>query len=95
MKLMRYNNYEEDPIENGNPGWAIMSRYDLGFPAEAFGGVDTKVRIPLYLFSWLVVYMCGVDTNKKCFLVNIILRTYKSINYLPKAFQLLANKTKS
>lgn len=29
QKLMRYNNYKNDEIENNHPGWAIMSRYDL------------------------------------------------------------------
>lgn len=44
-KLMRYNNYLNDEIQNNNPTWAIMNRGDLqnGSDASAFGGVDTKI----------------------------------------------------
>lgn len=44
-KLMRYNNYLNDPIQDNNPTWAVMNRGDLqnGSDASAFGGVDTKV----------------------------------------------------
>ncbi|ETO14283.1 hypothetical protein RFI_23087 [Reticulomyxa filosa] len=42
-KFMRYNNYLNDPIENNDPSWAIMSRYDLSKDPSAFGGVDTKM----------------------------------------------------
>ena len=44
-KLMRYNNYLSDPIQNNNPTWAMMNRGDLqnGSDASAFGGVDTKI----------------------------------------------------
>jgi len=43
-QFMRYNNYLNDPIEENNPGWAIMSRFDLSDPdPSAFGGIDTKM----------------------------------------------------
>ena len=44
QKLMRYNNYLKDSIEEGRPGWAIMSRLDLNSSnPRADGGVDTKL----------------------------------------------------
>jgi len=43
QKFMRYNNYKNDPLENMDPSWAIMSRYDLEKSASAFGGYDTKL----------------------------------------------------
>eukprot|EP00490_Sorites_sp_Unknown_P025333 CAMPEP_0114658124 /NCGR_PEP_ID=MMETSP0191-20121206/15133_1 /TAXON_ID=126664 /ORGANISM="Sorites sp." /LENGTH=165 /DNA_ID=CAMNT_0001879231 /DNA_START=1127 /DNA_END=1624 /DNA_ORIENTATION=+ len=44
MKLMRYNNYLHDPIQQNNSMWAIMSRGDL-IPTNpgCFGGIDTKL----------------------------------------------------
>eukprot|EP01084_Bolivina_argentea_P135746 239147_1 len=44
-KLMRYNNYKNDPLEQNNPTWAMMNRADLlaSDEASAFGGVDTKI----------------------------------------------------
>lgn len=43
-KLMRYNNYNVDGLENDDPCWAIMCRGDL-YPtkATAGGGIDTKI----------------------------------------------------
>eukprot|EP00490_Sorites_sp_Unknown_P029332 CAMPEP_0114659680 /NCGR_PEP_ID=MMETSP0191-20121206/18316_1 /TAXON_ID=126664 /ORGANISM="Sorites sp." /LENGTH=258 /DNA_ID=CAMNT_0001885597 /DNA_START=873 /DNA_END=1649 /DNA_ORIENTATION=+ len=42
-KLMRYNNYKEDPIENNDPVWAICARGDLeSTDASPFGAYDTK-----------------------------------------------------
>ena len=44
MKLMRYNNYKSDELENNNPMWAIMSRGDLlNENPGCFGGIDTKI----------------------------------------------------
>ena len=44
QKIMRYNNYLNDPIEMGYPGWAIMSRFDLNHTnPQGFGGIDTKL----------------------------------------------------
>lgn len=44
MHLMRYNNWQNDPLSLGSAGLAISARYDLdpryGLP---FGGVDAKV----------------------------------------------------
>jgi len=43
-KLMRYNDYLNDPLSDGYPGWAIMSRFDLNVSdPQAFGGIDTKI----------------------------------------------------
>jgi len=43
-QLMRYNDYMQDPLSDGNPGWAIMSRFDLNASnPQAFGGIDTKI----------------------------------------------------
>jgi len=41
--MMRYNNFENDPYANGNPGYAICSRFDLGSNPVAAGCIDTKV----------------------------------------------------
>ena len=46
QKFMRYNDYKNDALQNGNPSWAIMSRYDLepmsNHPSP-FGGYDSKL----------------------------------------------------
>lgn len=42
--LLRYNNFEHDPLANGDPMAAVSSRADLrSTNAVAFGGVDSKV----------------------------------------------------
>eukprot|EP01083_Nonionella_stella_P025855 71187_1 len=44
-KLMRYNDYQHDKIQNGDPCWAIMCRHDLDLNhtrAIPNGGTDTK-----------------------------------------------------
>jgi len=42
--IMRYNNYKNDPISNGDPGKAICSRFDLEAENPSPGGCyDTKV----------------------------------------------------
>jgi len=46
--FLRYNNYENDPESNGDPGESISSRYDLRDEtctrqANSFGAVDAKV----------------------------------------------------
>lgn len=45
MNIMQYNNYETDPISQGNPIYAIASRGDLLPPglAQCFGAIDAKV----------------------------------------------------
>ena len=48
QRLMRYNNFQNDPLENDDPDWAIMARGDLysgskANEARAGGAVDTKV----------------------------------------------------
>ena len=42
--IMRYNNYQNDPIEDNNPFWAICSRGDLSSSgASPVGCYDSKV----------------------------------------------------
>jgi hypothetical protein len=42
--LLRYNDFQNDPLSAGNPTAAISSRYDLRTSsARTYGGVDTKV----------------------------------------------------
>jgi hypothetical protein len=45
MHMMQYNNYKVDPIEQGNPVYAIASRGDLypGTKAQCFGAIDAKL----------------------------------------------------
>jgi len=44
QRFMRYNDYENDPLEQDNPTWAIMARADLlQQNPSPFGGYDTKV----------------------------------------------------
>jgi len=43
-QLMRYNDYTNDPLSDGYPGWAIMSRFDLNSSnPQGFGGIDSKI----------------------------------------------------
>lgn len=44
-RLIRYNNWQHDPISDNYAGNAVASRYDLN-PASpsAFGAIDAKVR---------------------------------------------------
>ena len=42
--LMRYNNFEHDPLSHGTPNDAIMARGDLGKGGgSAGGGIDSKI----------------------------------------------------
>jgi hypothetical protein len=42
--MMQYNNFEADPISNGNPLFAISSRVDLDpHHPQCFGAIDAKV----------------------------------------------------
>merc|ERR1712228_1069938 len=50
QKIMRYNNYLNDSLEENNVGWAIMSRFDLNdTDPGAFGGIDSKCADLNYL----------------------------------------------
>ena len=42
--FMRYNDYKNNPLENNDPSWAIMSRFDLD-PILSYpgGGIDSKL----------------------------------------------------
>ena len=60
---MRYNNYENDGIENNDPMWAICSRGDLSSSGAApFGCYDTKVsNLTVHSLHWQMainVYIC-------------------------------------
>jgi len=58
--LMQYNDYKNDPLSLGNPGYSIASRYDLRITnSKAFGAVDSKVtsyKLALNLESDII---CG------------------------------------
>lgn len=42
--IIRYDDYQNDPLSNGDPGAAISPRHDLRTTnAKAFGGIDGKV----------------------------------------------------
>jgi len=42
--IMQWNDYQNNAISNGNPAYAISSRYDLKTAnASAFGGIDSKI----------------------------------------------------
>ena len=45
-KIMRYNNYKEDPYSKGNAAWTIASRYDLNNKgigkSYCYGAIDVK-----------------------------------------------------
>ncbi|OQS03481.1 urease, partial [Thraustotheca clavata] len=43
--IMRYNDYQHDPLSRGNPAWAVAARYDLaqGSQFQLHGGIDSKV----------------------------------------------------
>jgi hypothetical protein len=45
---MRYNDYKNDPISNGDPGKAVCSRFDLASPPSAGGCYDSKVTSYAY-----------------------------------------------
>ena len=43
-RLIRYDDYQNDPLSKGDPAAAICPRYDLRTTgAKAFGGIDGKV----------------------------------------------------
>ena len=43
-KIIRYNDYENDPLSKGDPSKALASRYDLRKEgkSQCFGNVDAK-----------------------------------------------------
>lgn len=44
-ELMRYNDYENDPLSLGMPNFAISARFDLiPIVGTEIGGVDAKVK---------------------------------------------------
>jgi len=62
--LMRYNDFLNDPLSNGYPGWAIMSRFDLNISdPQAFGGIDTKISNFAMLNDITAVVKSGPTTD--------------------------------
>jgi len=62
--LMRYNDYLNDPLSDGYPGWAIMSRFDLNASdPQAFGGIDTKIANFDMLNSITAIVKSGPTNN--------------------------------
>jgi hypothetical protein len=62
QKIIRYNNYKNDPLSSGNPGYAIASRYDLQPPQmmpQAFGATDAKMTNSSLLRSGRVMIQAG------------------------------------
>lgn len=76
QNMMRYNEYQIDPLSQGKSNYAISSRYDLTSTGSgsSFGGTDSKVtsysRImtPLGVKEGLVSAQCGpTHDNQKPF----------------------------
>jgi hypothetical protein len=59
--LLRYNNWQEDPLSLGSASNAISARYDLRTTSpKTYGGVDTKV-------SSFSLIRGGIETHKTPF----------------------------
>jgi len=55
-RIMRYNDFEHDPISQGNPAWAISSRHDLSKSNPgAFGATDCKIT------SWTQMQLPNIN----------------------------------
>lgn len=66
--MIRYNQWEEDPLSNGHPGNAIASRFDLEHPGRSlFGGVDAKVTSLLRARSMSLEAVNGPTTQQPVF----------------------------
>jgi hypothetical protein len=62
MRLMRSNDYANDPLANGDPGQQILGRYDLrsdGGSRAPFGGVNTKTATALNVLGFLRFSVIG------------------------------------
>jgi hypothetical protein len=63
--LLRYNDFQHDPLSEDHPEWAIMSRYDLrkGTASTAsprpFGGIDTKTTNDQWMPAMRAAANCG------------------------------------
>eukprot|EP01112_Ceratiomyxa_fruticulosa_P007551 TRINITY_DN1964_c0_g2_i1.p1 TRINITY_DN1964_c0_g2~~TRINITY_DN1964_c0_g2_i1.p1 ORF type:complete len:544 (+),score=96.30 TRINITY_DN1964_c0_g2_i1:199-1830(+) len=64
MYMMRYNDYQNDPLSKGNPAFAVASRYDLNetYPMP-FGGYDSKVTSVSLLQSGLNTWAISGPTS--------------------------------
>lgn len=70
--LMRYNDYERDPISNGNPLYAIASRVDLDpDQPQCFGALDAKIgSYSLWRNGQTVVTQSGPTQQQPVFEFN-------------------------
>lgn len=76
QSMMRYNEYQIDPLSQGKSNYAISSRYDLtsSGTGSSFGGTDskvtsyTRVATPVGITQGLVSAQCGpTHDNQKPF----------------------------
>lgn len=76
QSMMRYNEYQIDPLSQGKSNYAISSRYDLtsSGTGSSFGGTDskitsyTRVATPVGIAQGLVSAQCGpTHDNQKPF----------------------------
>jgi len=42
QRLMKYNDFQHDPLSQDNPDWTIMARSDLSPTPSTFGAIDSK-----------------------------------------------------
>eukprot|EP00123_Amoebidium_parasiticum_P006589 comp17506_c0_seq1/m.17027 comp17506_c0_seq1/g.17027 ORF comp17506_c0_seq1/g.17027 comp17506_c0_seq1/m.17027 type:complete len:566 (-) comp17506_c0_seq1:322-2019(-) len=63
--IMRYNDYNHDPYSLGVPGRAIAARYDLSYPARAFGAIDSKVTSRTMVPHLSCNAVCGPTTQNQ------------------------------
>jgi hypothetical protein len=70
--LMRYNNFEQDPISNGNPLYAIAARVDLDpEQPQCFGALDAKISsYSLWRSGQTVVTQSGPTQQQPIFEFN-------------------------
>jgi hypothetical protein len=70
--IMRYNDYEQDPISNGNPLYAIASRVDLDpEQPQCFGALDAKISsYSLWKAGQTIVTQSGPTQQQPVFEFN-------------------------
>jgi hypothetical protein len=85
--LLRYNNYETDPLAGGDPILgSVSSRGDLRTTPVAFGGVDTKVTSSL---SMEVLAESGPTYDQQPFFAWANFSSFAGIQHIlvPQAFR--------
>ncbi|EFA82802.1 phospholipase B-like protein [Heterostelium album PN500] len=66
MAFMRYNNYQKDPISQGNPSYSICSRFDLIKDKPILlGGTDSKVINYKLMKEQIIVAINGPTTDNQ------------------------------